>query len=156
MTSRAEYDRLIGEWLAAGRQRPKRGGDLTVADVGIKYLRLAEDYYRKDGRATGSIAGIRVALRLLRQSYGHTLANDFGPLALEALQYRLIDSAVLMGSGYRVVGNHVSAPQGSAPEGAIEGSGNDLFVLGNEVSEAGRSRCSKLYHPISRSTNIPR
>ena len=90
-TSRAEYDRLIGEWLAAGRQRPKRGGDLTVAELGIKYLRFADDYYRKDGLPTGSVAGIRVALRLLRESYGHTLANDFGPLALEALQYRLID-----------------------------------------------------------------
>jgi integrase len=90
-TSRAEYDRLIGEWLAGGRQLPKRGGDLTVAELGIKYLRFAEGYYRKDGRPTGSVAGIRVALRLLRQSYGHTLANDFGPLALESLQYRLID-----------------------------------------------------------------
>jgi hypothetical protein len=57
-------------------------------------------------------------------------------------------SAFLMGSGYRVVGNHVTAPTGSAPEGAIEGSGNDLFVLGNEVTEVGRPGCSKLYHPI--------
>ncbi len=57
-------------------------------------------------------------------------------------------SPFLLGSGYRVVGNHVSAPQGSAPEGAIEGSGNDLFVLGNEVSRVGRPGCSKLYHPI--------
>jgi hypothetical protein len=57
-------------------------------------------------------------------------------------------SPILMGSGYRVVGNRVSAPQGSAPEGAIEGSGNNLFVLGNEISQVGRPGCSKLYHPI--------
>jgi hypothetical protein len=47
-----------------------------------------------------------------------------------------------------VVGNLVTAPNGSAPEGAIEGSGNDLCVLGNEVTRVGRPGCSKLYHPI--------
>ncbi|MGA2034497.1 MAG: hypothetical protein ABSG68_19800 [Thermoguttaceae bacterium] len=57
-------------------------------------------------------------------------------------------SPFLIGSGYRVVGNQVSAPRGSAAEGAIEGSGNGLFVLGNEISQVGRSGCSKLYHPI--------
>jgi hypothetical protein len=57
-------------------------------------------------------------------------------------------SAILMGSGYRVVGNRVTAPTGSAAEGAIEGSGNDLAVLGNEITRVGRPGCSKLYHPI--------
>jgi hypothetical protein len=57
-------------------------------------------------------------------------------------------SPILMGSGYRVVGNRVTAPTGSAAEGAIEGSGNDLAVLGNEVTQVGRPGCSKLYHPI--------
>ena len=57
-------------------------------------------------------------------------------------------SPVLMGSGYRVAGNCVTAPAGSAAEGAIEGSGNDLFVLGNEITRVGAPGCSKLYHPI--------
>jgi hypothetical protein len=57
-------------------------------------------------------------------------------------------SPVLLGSGYRVVGNYVTAPTGSAPGGVIEGSGNDLFVLGNEITKVGRPGCSKLYHPI--------
>ena len=57
-------------------------------------------------------------------------------------------SAILMGSGYRVVGNFVTAPTGSAPEGAIEGSGDDLVLMGNEVTKVGRPGCSKLYHPI--------
>lgn len=55
---------------------------------------------------------------------------------------------VLLGSGYRVVGNYVTAPTASAAEGAIEGSGSDLFVLGNELTQVGRPGCSKLYHPI--------
>jgi hypothetical protein len=30
-TSRAEYDRLIGEWLAAGRRAPAVAVDITVS-----------------------------------------------------------------------------------------------------------------------------
>jgi hypothetical protein len=35
--SRAEYNRLIGEWLAAGRclSASRRGSDLTVAELGV-------------------------------------------------------------------------------------------------------------------------
>jgi hypothetical protein len=32
--SRTEYDRIIGEWLAAGRSLPKPESDLTVAELG--------------------------------------------------------------------------------------------------------------------------
>jgi hypothetical protein len=42
--SRAEYDRLIGEWLAAGRGRPKAEdipspNDLTVSEVLLAFWR---------------------------------------------------------------------------------------------------------------------
>ena len=56
------------------------------------YWRLAKDYYVKDGRPTGSIDRIRVALRLLRETYAQTLAHEFGPLALKAIQLRLANS----------------------------------------------------------------
>lgn len=86
--SRAEYDRLIGEWLAAGRCLPssRRGADLTVAEVAAAYWNYAKGYYRKDGQPTRSLDRVRLALRLLRTSYGPTLATDFGPLALQAIQ----------------------------------------------------------------------
>ena len=35
--SRAEYDRLIGEWLAAGRCLPKPDADLTIAELALGY-----------------------------------------------------------------------------------------------------------------------
>jgi integrase len=90
--SRAEYDRLIGEWLAAGRNLVKPGGDLTINELARDYWSFCKGYYRKpDGRPTGTLGGVRVALRLLRETYGATLVGDFGPLALEALQLRLID-----------------------------------------------------------------
>ena len=88
--SRAEYDRLIGEWLAAGRCLPRHESDLTVAELARSYWDFAKGYYRKDDRPTGSLGVVRVALRHLTLAYGYTLAKDFGPLALEALQVKLI------------------------------------------------------------------
>ncbi|MEN6557125.1 MAG: site-specific integrase [Thermoguttaceae bacterium] len=89
--SRAEYNRLIGEWLAAGRCLPasRRGYDLTVAELGAAYWNWAKGYYRKDGQPTRSLDRVRLAVRLLRTNYGPTLAHDFGPLALQAIQREL-------------------------------------------------------------------
>lgn len=92
-SSRKEYDRLIGEWLAGGRQLPKSSNDLTVAEVAASYLRWAKGYYRtKDGRPSGSMPGIKLTLRWLREVYGSTPVADFGPLAIEALQQRMIQA----------------------------------------------------------------
>jgi integrase len=90
--SRAEYDRLIGEWLAGGRYLPKPETDLTVAELAARYLTYAKAYYRKDGRPTGSMQIIKVGLRVLKTTYGPTSVVDFGPLSLESLQTRLIET----------------------------------------------------------------
>lgn len=89
--SRAEYDRLIREWLAAGRHLPHPEHDLTVAELALSYLKHAKQYYRKDGRPTAELAGIRVSLRILRQAYDATSAADFGPRKLKSLQAQMID-----------------------------------------------------------------
>jgi len=90
--SRQEYDRLVGEWLAAGRALPKPESDLTVAELAVRYWRFADRYYRKDGQPTGSLDRVKAALRLLRQSYAQNLAADFGTLALQAIQLQLAGS----------------------------------------------------------------
>ena len=89
--SKAEYNRLTGEWLAAGRfLRASRGGsDLTVAELAAAYWTYAKGYYQKDGRPTRSLDRVKLAIRLLRTTYGPTLAHDFGPLALQAIQKQL-------------------------------------------------------------------
>ena len=51
-------------------------------------------------------------------------------------------------SGFRVVGNYVTAPQGNGMDGAIGGLGNDVYILGNELENVGSLDCSKLYHAI--------
>jgi len=93
--SKDKYDRLIGEWLARKRvPAPDPSGDLTITELAIRYWRFAESYYRKNGQSTGVTPGIKVALRSLRNAYGPTRAADFGPLALQAVQQRMVDAGL--------------------------------------------------------------
>lgn len=91
--SRAEYDRLVGEWIAAGRpsRRPAKDSDITVVELTVAYLRFAEGYYQKNGTPTDTIYQIRRACKLACEKYGRTVAAEFGPLALQAFQASLID-----------------------------------------------------------------
>jgi hypothetical protein len=41
-TSRAEYDRLIGEWLAAGRSLPKPEAQLNIAELALRYRHASQ------------------------------------------------------------------------------------------------------------------
>jgi len=63
--SRAEYQRLVGEWLAAGGCLPA-DDDLTVSELCLAYWRHAKGYYViKPGGSRGSIERVQLALRLL-------------------------------------------------------------------------------------------
>ncbi len=60
--SRREYDRLVGEWLAAGRQlpvAPDASFDLTIVELLARYWRFVRQHYRKDGQPTGEVDNIR-------------------------------------------------------------------------------------------------
>jgi hypothetical protein len=56
--------------------------------------------------------------------------------------------AATMHTGFRVVGNKITAPKGDGPTGAVAGLGNHLYLLGNEITNVGFVGTSKLYHPI--------
>jgi integrase len=92
--SRAEYDRLLAEWLTGGRRlggsTSAGSADLTVNELIVGYLRFADGYYLKNGESTGEPNKIRLAMRPLRKLYGHTLARDFGPLALKVVRQELV------------------------------------------------------------------
>jgi integrase len=93
--SKAEYDRLIAEWLANGRRLPPApGADLSVNELIAAYWKHVEAYYVKDGAPTSEAATIRYALRFVRRLYGHTLAKDFGPLALKAVRQAMVEHPV--------------------------------------------------------------
>jgi integrase len=93
--SRAEYDRLIAEWLATGRRplvaRSNSSADLTINEMLEAYLHHADSYYVKNGQPTSEPANIRLALRPLRRLYGNTLAEEFGPLRLKAVRRAMIE-----------------------------------------------------------------
>lgn len=90
--SKIEYDRLIGEWVAAGRPSlpPKQYSDITVVELSAAYRRWAKKYYRKNGKPTDTIYEIVRATDILCEKYGRTDARDFGPLAFKAYQQDLI------------------------------------------------------------------
>lgn len=88
--SSAEYDRLVGEWLAAGRRAPVPANDLTVTELIARYWSFAEPYYTNANGHTGQLDGVRSALKIVRQLYGHTLAAEFGPLALRTVQAAMV------------------------------------------------------------------
>jgi integrase len=92
--SRAEYDRLIAEWLAQGRQQPaaqEEPAGPTITEVLLRVWEEAEKHYRTpEGTPTRELDNLRDALRPLSRLYGQTAAKDFGPLALRAVREEMI------------------------------------------------------------------
>ena len=101
--SRAEYDRLIAEFLANGRQLGS-DADRTLVEVLNAYRKFAENYYRKNGLVTSEYAGIKEALKLVRELYGRKTANEFGPLALKAVRQRMIEKGWSRGTINQSIG----------------------------------------------------
>ena len=89
--SKAEYDRLIAEFLTNGREL-RSTTEYTVVEVINAYRKFAERYYRKNGEVTREYGCIKEALKIVRGLYGRTIANEFGPLALKAARQRMIDN----------------------------------------------------------------
>jgi integrase len=105
--SKAEYGRIIGEWSAAGRSIPQAGptpSDLTVAEVLARFWSHAAGYYQHpDGTPTGELRNYADSIRPLKVQYAHTLAGDFGPLALKAVR----ESMVAAGLTRKVINQRV-------------------------------------------------
>jgi integrase len=98
--SRQEYLRVLGEWEAAGRRLPSPQAsaathDITVNELLLAYWRHVESYYLKDGKPTSEQDVIRQALRFVKDTYGHTAAKDFSPLALKAVRQKMIEHPIV-------------------------------------------------------------
>jgi integrase len=94
--SKAKYNQLVGEWVAAGRPAmPTPSPDaMTVVEVIQRYWEFAEGHYVKDGNPTSEQDCIRAALRPLRRLYEDSPAVEFGPLALKAVQGEMIKAGL--------------------------------------------------------------
>lgn len=88
--SKAEYDRLLAEWIANNRQ-PLRADDPTVTEVIAAFWAHAKNYYvNADGSPAGELENYRLALKPLKTLYGEKPATEFGPLALKALMGEMV------------------------------------------------------------------
>src|SRR5271157_4161228 len=107
--SRAEFDRLLAEWLANGRRLPVPvvGSDLTVNELVLAYLGHADTYYVKNGKLTVEPGNIRLAVRPLRRLYGHTQAREFGPVALKAVRAAMVEGDICRSEINRRIGRIV-------------------------------------------------
>ena len=90
--SRVEYDRLVMEWLAAGRPSHQAAdpGDITVSEICAAFWKFAKVHYVKHDTPTGTADNYRPVLALLKEVYGKTHAAEFGPLAAKALLARMV------------------------------------------------------------------
>lgn len=86
--SRAEYDRIVGEWLANNRRLPQPPNtDITVNELLAAFWRHAQVRYRRpDGKPSSELDIHRSCLRPVRRLYGHAPVSTFGPLALDAVK----------------------------------------------------------------------
>ncbi|NOY30279.1 MAG: site-specific integrase [Planctomycetes bacterium] len=89
-TSKHEYDRLVGEWMASGRSLAYGVSqhDLTIAELLASYKRFAKTYYGT-GAKSEYFHYVRVS-RPVVELYGRTPAVAFGPLQFKTVRERLI------------------------------------------------------------------
>ena len=103
--SRVEYDRLIGEWLAAGRHPLYVARDeLTIAELCVRYWKFAIGYYQAHDAKNRSLPAVKQAMKYLRDRYSRTPAVEFGPLALKAVRQQMVDD----GLSRRYLNDHVA------------------------------------------------
>ncbi len=93
--SKEAYARFVAELAATPASTPippPTGADntTTVVELAAAYLDFAEGYYVKDGRPTGEVPIVKRALAIVAELYGRQPAIQFGPLALRAIQQKLI------------------------------------------------------------------
>lgn len=100
--ARAEYDRVIARWLAAGRVLDARPNDArrttakpdtagTVTAVVVGYWRAEKHAKAKpDGTLTTRLDSVQRTLRVLRSMYGGLPASEFGPLALQRVREAMV------------------------------------------------------------------
>lgn len=90
--SKQEYGRLVAELAASSGSAvsavPTSG--LTVFELVAAYLDYAEGYYQKNGQPTRSLYNVKLALRVVKDLYGHEHAATFSPLCLLAIQNNLV------------------------------------------------------------------
>ena len=87
--SHREYDRLIAEWLAGGRNH---SATLRICELLRAYLEHAKSYYRNpDGSPGKEFVDMRQSAIPLAEQYSRLPVTRFGPLALKAVRQQWVE-----------------------------------------------------------------
>ena len=90
--SRERYERLICEYKAKLHQESVSGRYTWTCDqLNVAYLEHANQYYRKNGKPTGEVHCLKIALRYVSRIYGSSLACEFGPRKLKVCREAMIE-----------------------------------------------------------------
>ncbi len=95
--SYAEYRRVLAEWEANNRRLPDptNAGSppLTIAELILRGWNefITQHYRDMDGNPTKEQENFKQSLKPLRMLYDHTIAAEFGPLALKAVRNAMIE-----------------------------------------------------------------
>lgn len=90
--SRAEYDRVVNEWLARGRRIVEK----SIGADGLLMKELIAGYY---GHCVATlheleVSKVELAVRPVREMYGDIPAAKFGPVAFQAVRQKMIDDSL--------------------------------------------------------------
>jgi PKD repeat protein len=156
-----------GSWPSPWRTIPKAADSLSAGD--IAYVCQGVDQTTETGLdAAVNLASngepgrpkalvvypgavSRVGARSLPRAF-HTFNTETGGYVshwvVSKFSMTTAEIGVTARTGFRVVGNFVTAPDGNGLDGAVGLLGNDVAVLGNELFDVGSPQCSKLYHAV--------
>jgi hypothetical protein len=91
--SKAEYDRIILEWLANGRRMAQTGADITLVELLAAFSGHVRAYYcDAQSNSTSDLAHFKQVIAPLNKLFGATPAREFGPLKLEAIRNAVIQA----------------------------------------------------------------
>jgi hypothetical protein len=91
--SKEAYGRVVAEMATNPAKVPSSKADtgLTIVELSALYLDFAQGYYRKGGKLTSQVHIIQQSLRGLNELYARTPASEFGPLAMQAVQLKMVE-----------------------------------------------------------------
>lgn len=89
--SKANYDRLVAEWLLRDRQ-PEVSAEsgLTVAELAARYWAFAKVRHTKGGKPTPELGKVKAVLPYILRLYENHLAAEFGPLQLKVVRQSMM------------------------------------------------------------------
>ena len=90
-SSRREYDRVIAEFIANGRQSFSSQAEITITSLILRFL----DHMEKERNyADGTKQGLKTSLGLLNDLYGTQPVTSFSPAALKTLRRQLLEKGL--------------------------------------------------------------